>query len=96
MTIITNSPLTNYNNAAIQKNVASFKAATIPDIQNDTIEIQGKKRGLSKGAKIGDVYLSHKYIVFHDRRVDIPGWNRMGQGYFPCIDSDEIARLGGF
>lgn len=53
MTIITNSPLTNYNNAAIQKNVASFKAATIPDIQNDTIEIQGKKRGLSKGAKIG-------------------------------------------
>lgn len=53
MTIITNSPLTNYNNAAIQKNVVSFKAATIPDIQNDTIEIQGKKRGLSKGAKIG-------------------------------------------
>ena len=50
----------------------------------------------SKGAKIGDVYLGHKYIVFHDRRVDIPGWNRMGQGYFPCIDSDEIARLGGF
>ena len=50
----------------------------------------------SKGAKIGDVYLSHKYIVFHDRRVDIPGWNRMGQWYFPCIDSDEIARLGGF
>lgn len=43
MTIITNSPLTNYNNAAIQKNVVSLKAATIPDVQNDTVEIQGKK-----------------------------------------------------
>lgn len=53
MTIITNSPLTNYNNAAIQKNVVSLKAATIPDVQNDTVEIQGKKWGLSKGAKIG-------------------------------------------
>lgn len=50
----------------------------------------------SKGACVGDVYLSHKYIVFHDRRVGVPGWDRMGKGYYPCIDSDSLARSGGF
>lgn len=50
----------------------------------------------SKGARVGDVYVSHRYVVFHDRRVDVPGWSRMGQGYYPCIDSDGIARMGGF
>lgn len=41
---------------------------------------------VSKGAEIGDVYLSNKYVVFHDRRVPIPGWDKMGQGYLPCVD----------
>ncbi|MCP9612741.1 phosphorylase family protein [Coprobacter tertius] len=65
--------------------------------QPDIIINAGTAGGFaSKGAEVGDIYLSHKYIVFHDRRVDIPGWNRMGQGYFRCIDSDKIALAGGF
>lgn len=46
----------------------------------------------SKGVQIGDVYLSDRSVVFHDRRVEIPGWDKMGQGYFPCVDAGEIAR----
>lgn len=51
---------------------------------------------IEKGAQIGDVYLSHKYIVFHDRRVSIGAWRRMGFGYYPCFDSDAIAQAGGY
>jgi nucleoside phosphorylase len=39
-----------------------------------------------KGAQIGEVYLSHPYVMFHDRRVDIPGWKEMGVGRFPVVD----------
>lgn len=45
----------------------------------------------SKGAKIGEVYLSYPHVVFHDRRVDIPGWDKMGVGRFPVYDVREIA-----
>lgn len=48
------------------------------------------------GAEIGDIYLSHKHVVFHDRRVAIPGWDTMGQGYAPCIDTSDIAAQCGF
>ncbi|WP_084555892.1 phosphorylase family protein [Alkaliflexus imshenetskii] len=45
----------------------------------------------SKGANIGDVYLSYPHVVFHDRRVDIPGWDKMGVGRFPVYDVREMA-----
>lgn len=48
------------------------------------------------GAEIGDIYLSHKHVVFHDRRVAIPGWDTMGQSYAPCIETNEIATKSGF
>ena len=51
---------------------------------------------MKKGARIGDVYLSHKYIVFHDRRVSIGAWQKMGFGYYPCFDSDTIAKVCGY
>lgn len=44
-----------------------------------------------KGAQIGDVYLSHPYVIFHDRRVDIPGWKEMGVGRFPVVDVSRLA-----
>jgi nucleoside phosphorylase len=39
-----------------------------------------------KGAQIGEVYLSYPYVMFHDRRVDIPGWKEMGVGRFSVVD----------
>lgn len=46
------------------------------------------------GARIGDVFLSRDHVVFHDRRVPIPGWDKQSIGYFPVWDVSEIARLG--
>ncbi|MGM0532732.1 MAG: 5'-methylthioadenosine nucleosidase [Bacteroidota bacterium] len=43
-----------------------------------------------KGADIGDVYLSRDYVVFHDRRVPIPGWDKQSIGYFPVWDISKI------
>ncbi len=48
------------------------------------------------GAEIGDIYLSHKHVVFHDRRIAIPGWDSMGQGYAPCIDTTALAAESGY
>lgn len=44
-----------------------------------------------KGAQIGDVYLSYPRIVFHDRRIDIPGWDKMGKGLFDSWDTRKMA-----
>lgn len=44
-----------------------------------------------KGAQIGDVYLSYPRIVFHDRRIDIPGWDKQGKGLFESWDTRKMA-----
>src|SRR5262245_37722022 len=36
-----------------------------------------------RGGCIGDVYVSDRPFVFHDRRIDIPGFVEYGQGHFP-------------
>lgn len=46
----------------------------------------------SNGSEIGDVYLSHQHIVFHDRRIPIPGWDEYGVGKYPTYDATLIAR----
>lgn len=43
------------------------------------------------GSQIGDVYLSRDYVVFHDRRVPIPGWDKQSIGYFKVWDAEELA-----
>ena len=47
---------------------------------------------ISKGGKIGDVYIATEKICFHDRRIDLPGgFKAYAKGNFPCINSDELA-----
>ena len=49
----------------------------------------------SKGAGIGDVFLGYPKIVFHDRRVAIPGWREIGIGSFISLDTRGLAeKLG--
>lgn len=49
----------------------------------------------ARGADIGDVYLSSGDLVFHDRRVPIPGFDEYGHGRYPSVDADGLAaRLG--
>lgn len=50
----------------------------------------------SKGAQIGDIYLSRRHVVFHDRRISIGQWAKMGQGYYPCLDTDALAEKSGY
>ncbi len=52
---------------------------------------------IAKGAAIGEVYLSHEYINFHDRRIGFDGdWYKSGVGYFPCMDATQMAADLGF
>lgn len=43
-------------------------------------------------AKIGDVYLSYPYVCFHDRRINLPSFERYGIGYYPCLPCKQIAK----
>jgi len=45
----------------------------------------------ANGASIGDVYLSNRHFIFHDRRIPIPGWDSFGVGRYPSFDTSEIA-----
>lgn len=47
-----------------------------------------------KGAEIGDIYLSGKHIVYHDRRVPIERWERQCIGYYPVWDVSRLVHLG--
>jgi 5'-methylthioadenosine nucleosidase len=49
----------------------------------------------SRGGAIGDVYLGASPVVFHDRRIALPGFEAMGVGSFP-VESDAAlaAKLG--
>lgn len=35
-----------------------------------------------KGASVGEVYLSYPHVIFHDRRIEIPGWKEVGWEHF--------------
>ncbi len=43
------------------------------------------------GCRVGDVYLS-KGFIFHDRIIDIPGFDKYGIGDYPSVDTSEIAK----
>lgn len=47
------------------------------------------------GAEIGDVYLSERTVVFHDRRIDLPGFHDYGIGSYPCMDATPLAQALG-
>jgi 5'-methylthioadenosine nucleosidase len=49
----------------------------------------------SQGGAIGDVYLGAEAVVFHDRRIPLPGFDAMGHGHFPVECDRALAeRLG--
>ncbi|HHH54962.1 MAG TPA: hypothetical protein ENK91_14965 [Bacteroidetes bacterium] len=50
----------------------------------------------SKNAEIGDVYISNEKIIYHDRRISLPGgYSEYGIGHYNSLKSDKIAeRLG--
>ena len=47
------------------------------------------------GARIGDVYVAWDRFVHHDRRINIPGFDRFGIGDHPAADIREAAIASG-
>jgi 5'-methylthioadenosine nucleosidase len=48
----------------------------------------------ANGSRIGDIYLSRDHVVFHDRRVPIPGWDTQSVGYYPVWNVSRLSVLG--
>lgn len=52
----------------------------------------GTAGGFEKdGSSVGDVYLSHPMVFFHDRRIPIPGFREFGVGSYLCPDVRAMA-----
>jgi 5'-methylthioadenosine nucleosidase len=49
-----------------------------------------------RGAEIGDVYVSAGRFVYHDRRIDLPGFSAYGVGGFPAVNATALADALGF
>ena len=45
----------------------------------------------SRGAAVGDVYVSRGRVCFHDRRIRILGFDAYGVGSYPCADMTAMA-----
>lgn len=69
---------------------------TIKTIKPKLVASVGTAGGFnSKGAKIGDVFLSHKHIFFHGRHIPVPGYETFEIGKFPVIEiNDPAIKLG--
>jgi nucleoside phosphorylase len=44
------------------------------------------------GTQVGDVFVSRDRFVFHDRRIDLPGFEQYGVGSYPSVDASHLAR----
>lgn len=63
----------------------------------DLLISAGTAGGWSRcGAEVGDVYISRDRFVYHDRRVDLPGFDVYGVGSFPAVDASRLAAELGF
>ena len=94
ISVVINGKDAEYNLDLIGTQAATLTTAhAITTLNPDLIISAGTAGGFaSKGAEVGDVFLSYPKIVFHDRRVDIPGWKEMGAGNFVSFDTREMAR----
>ena len=94
ISVVINGKDAEYNVDLIGTQAATLTTAiAITTLNPDLIISAGTAGGFaSKGAEVGDVFLSYPKIVFHDRRVDIPGWKEMGIGNFVSVDTRDLAR----
>jgi 5'-methylthioadenosine nucleosidase len=74
--------------------LATFAAARA--VAPDLVVSAGTAGGWQRhGATVGDVYLSGDRFVYHDRRIDLPGFDAYGVGSWPGVDTSGLAaRLG--
>jgi 5'-methylthioadenosine nucleosidase len=70
--------------------LATFAAARA--VAPDLVVSAGTAGGWQRhGAAVGDVYLSGDRFVYHDRRIDLPGFDAYGVGSWPGVDTSGLA-----
>lgn len=58
----------------------------------DLVVSAGTAGGWARGGSaIGDVYLSRERFVYHDRRIELPGFVDYGVGSYPAVDASALA-----
>lgn len=82
--------------AALSTQVALDRCRTIAGRHPELLLSVGTAGGWQRaGAVIGDVYLAWDRFVYHDRRIDIPGFDAFGRGDLPAADlRDHAEHLG--
>lgn len=45
----------------------------------------------ARGGAVGDLFLGVDHVVFHDRRIPMPGFEAMGPGHFPVAGDRALA-----
>ena len=70
--------------------------AVIERFQPDLLISAGTAGGWRRAdGEIGDVYVSDRHVVHHDRRIDLPGFADYGIGRYPVVSLRNMAaRLG--
>lgn len=86
-------PLNNVDRIGTQ--IASVAAwETIKTIEPQKIVSAGTAGGFkSKGAQIGDIYVSHGPIYFHGRHIPVPDYKAFELGNFPSMDVSINVRI---
>lgn len=70
--------------------------ATVKAWQPDVVMSVGAAGGWAhRGAAVGDLILGADAIVYHDRRIAMPGFDAYGIGSYPCVFDDELADVIG-
>ncbi len=90
--VATNGTDSRFGVDAIASQPAVVTTLTAIEVFEPTLVISaGAAGGFDKrGGAIGEVVLSDR-VVFHDRRVQIPGFDRYGRGDYPVADLSAIA-----
>ncbi len=66
--------------------------AVIERFEPDMVISAGTAGGWSRaGGEIGDVYVSDRHVVHHDRRIDLPGFAEYGIGRHPVVSLRNMA-----
>jgi nucleoside phosphorylase len=66
--------------------------AVIERFHPDVVVSAGTAGGWRRsGGEIGDVYVSDRHVVHHDRRIDLPGFSEYGIGRYPVLSLQNMA-----
>jgi nucleoside phosphorylase len=77
----------------IGNQVATLAAHVAIEHLNPELVINAGTAGgfISRGGKIGDVYMGSPHVCYHDRRINLPRFKEYGIGFYPTADCPELA-----